>query len=310
MVEIFFGAGTDQTEKHYSTILEAVPVVDNLIEIDTDFSTCTVQCIPNLKLLTDEIGADWYKNDWFTLYQNSVTGGSHTLHIVIDNTDIEITDNTYGNEYVGAVFYGYKLDAYKIWLEHGYVDFRCVMRNYDVNNNLVKEDWSVCMKLQKFSDQTANGTVVIESRKNGSLRNGKKYYDLRMTGGSKTLPWWDQRVRLPGKLKRSGFPIELSGVALNDGLQSRQQIFDTMGEEFDLTINLVSSEQIIPVIFDDLFANMVMVTDYNAYNFESYQRVRLVRESIAIQPRVVKRKSITFKMVNEQKKNEKFNDSL
>jgi hypothetical protein len=310
MIEIFYGAGSDQTEKHYSTKLEAIAVIDNEIEVDSDFSTCTVQCIPNLKFFTDEVGTDWYKNDWFSMYQNKITNGTITLHIIIDNEEIEVTDSTYGSEYDGDEFYGYQFNAYNIWQEHGYIDFRCVMRTYDVFDNLVKEEYTSCMKLQKFSEQMANGTVVIETRKNGSLRNGKKYYNLTITGSSFYLNSWRQRIRLPGKLKRSGFPVELSGVALNDSLQSRQQIFDTMGEEYDLTINLVSSEQILPVIFDDMFANMVMVTDYNVYNFEAYRRVRLLRESISLSPRSVKRKSITFKMVNEQKKNEKFNDQL
>lgn len=310
MIELFNGSTSAQVEKHYSTVRTLIPVVDTSAITEADFNTCEIQCIPALKLLTDEIGADWYKNDWFTLYQNSVTGGSHTLHIVVNGTEVEITDNTYGVEYVGTVFYGYRFDAYSIWQEHGYGSYWAVMRNYDSNDNLVKEVWSVCFKLMKFSDHTANGTVVIETQKSGSLRNGNKYYDLRMSGGARTLSYWQSRVRLPGKLKRSGFPVELKGVTMNNLQQTRQQVFDTMGEEFDLTINLVSGEQILPVIFDDLFSNTVLVTDYNAYNFESYKRLRLLRDSISLQPRVVRRKSFMFKMISDEKKNEKFNDEI
>lgn len=310
MIELFNGSTAAQTEKHYSTVRTLIPVVDNTIEVDTDFVTCTTQCIPSLKLFTDEIGTDEYKNDWFTLYQNTVTGGTHTLAIVVNEVEIAITDDTYGQEYAGNNFYGYRFDAFDIWTEHGYGNYQAVMRAYDSNNNLIKETWSVCMTLQKFTDKTANGTVVIETQKKGILRHGNKYYDLSMPGAVRNLPYWQQRVRLPGKLKRVELPVELMGVVKNDLAQTRLQSFDTMSEAYDLSINLVSSEQIVPVIFDDLFANVVMVTDYNVYNFESYRKVRLVRESISLQPRVVKRKSFTFRMVNEEKKFEKFNDSL
>lgn len=310
MIELFNGSTSAQTEKHYSTVRTLIPVVDTTIEADSDFVTCTVQCIPNLKLFTDEIGDDDYKNDWFTLYQNTPTGGSHTLSIVVDNVEIAITDNTYGQEYAGEVFYGYRFDAYDIWVQHGYGDYSAVMRAYDANNNLIKETWSVCFKLQKFIDKIANGTVVIETQKKGILRHGNKYYDLSMQGVARALPYWSQRVRLPGKLKRAELPVELMGVVRNDLSQTRIQSFDTMTEAYDLDIYLVSSEQILPVIFDDLFANVVMVTDYNLYNFEAYRKVRLVRESISLSPRVVKRKSFKFRMINEEKKFEKFNDSL
>jgi hypothetical protein len=310
MIELFVTPGTVQTEKHYTTIRTLIPVVDTAIEQDLDFSTCTVQCIPNLRMLTDEVGDDWYKNDYFTMYQNSIASGSHEIAIIVNDVEIAVTDDTYGKLYTGVNFTGYRFDAYSIWSEHGYGNYRTVMRTFDVSSSVVKEEWSACFKVELFSDKSANGTVVIESQKNGSLRNGKKYYDLSMPGAQRSLPYWSQRVRLPGKLKRSGLPIELSGVTMNDITQTRKQVFDTMGEAFDLHINLVSSEQILPVIFDDMFANVVMVTDYNVYNFEAHRRLRLLRESIEVQPRVVKRKSFVFKMISDEKKNEKFNDSL
>lgn len=307
MIELFNGSTSAQTEAHYSTIRTLIPVVDTTIETDSDFCTCQVQCIPALKFLTDEIGDDEYNNDWFTMYQNSISGGSHELFIVVNDQEIQVTDNTYGQEYEGANFYGYRFDAYNIWDEHGYGDYYFIMRKYDASANLVETETSATFKLQKFTKQTANGTVAIETRKNGSLRHGKKYHDLSMNVG-KNLQYWTQRVRLPGRLKWAGAPVELSGVVMNNITQTRQQVFDTMTLEYDLEIHLVSGEQILPVIFDDMFANIVYVTDYNVFNFESYKKLRLLRTGIEIKPRVVKRKSFTFKMISEEKKYEKYND--
>ncbi len=309
MIELFNGSTSAQTEKHYSTVRTLIPVVDTTIEVDSEFSTCLTQCIPPLKMFTDEVGSDLYKNDWFSMYQNVLSGGSNELYLVVNDEEIQVTDGTYGDIYDADAFFGYKFFAYDIWTQHGYGSYRAVMRKYDSSGNLIKEEWYPCFQIMKWSEKMANGTVVIESHKNGVLRNGNSYADLTISGPF-FLKNWRQRVRLPGKLKRSGYPIELLGVTMNDLTQTRKQVFDTMGETFDLQINLVSSDQINPVIFDDLFANIVYVTDYNVYNFESYKKVRLVRESIEMQPRVVKRKSFVFKMLGEEKKNEKFNDEI
>lgn len=307
MIELFNGSTSAQTEKHCSTVRTLIPIVTIQSFEDDEFYACVKQCTPPLRMFTDEVGIDLYKNDWFRMYMNKISGGSITLAIVVNGIEIAITDSTYGAEYDGDEFYGYMFTAFAIWTAHGYGNYQAVMRKYDANDNLVKEDWYPCFKIQKYSAKSANGTVVIETRKNGTLRNGNDYSDLTMTGPY-FIQNWSQRIRLPGRLKRSGFPVELSGVTMNNATQTRRQVFDTMGESFDLDIHLVSSEQINPVIFDDLFANIVYVTDYNVYNFESYKSIRLVRESIEFQPRVRKRNSFTFKMINEEKKNEKYND--
>lgn len=309
MIELFNAATSAQTEKHYTTIRTLIPVVNPTADADIDFCTCTKQCVPPLLLFTDEVGTDEFKNDWFTMYQNTVSGGSHTLAIIVNGSEIAITDDTYGKEYDGTYFYGYRFDAYDIWNEHGYGNYQFVMRAYDSGANLLKETYSATFKLMRYRDVSANGTVVIESRKNGKLRHGLDYSNLEVPGGvTRGLPYWPQRVRLPGKLKWAGAPVELSGVVMNDLVHSREQVFDTMNLEYDIEIYLVSSSQILDVIFDDLFANEVYVTDYNVYNFEKYRKLKLLRNSVELQPTSRIRKSFVFKMINQDKKYEKYND--
>ncbi len=311
MVRLWNGSTTTQNQRHYSTKRTFIPTLRRaLTETDQDFCTCKVQCIPCLKLLTDEIGQDKYKNDFFTLFQNSVTGGSHKVFIIVDGIESEVTDNTFGELFNGVNTYGYRFDAYKIWLSfQRYQEFSAVIRNYNSAGAMVQEKYSVCFRLMKYTDKTANGTVRIETRKVGKLRHGNDYTNLEQVSSLvKTPPYWKQQVRLPGSLKLSGNPIELDRLMLNDNEQSSLQIMDRGDLEYDLTINLVSSEQIMDVLMDDLFANMVMVSDYNVYNFEKYRDVRLIRISTELQPRVVKRKSFTFKMKRELSNIEKFND--
>lgn len=310
MIKLFQPSSNLEPAKHYSTRRTNIPVirVDDITQED-EFCTCIMQCIPCLPLLTDEVGTDEYKNDFFRLYQNSIASGSHTVHIVVDEVEIEVTDNTYGTLYNGSAFYGYKFDAFKIWQEHGYGKYSAVIRNYDSLGNLVKTTTSPCFELQKFSDRKANKTVRIETRQSGKLLHGNDYTNLTLSDPSlKALQYWRQQIRLPGNLKMSGITTENDRLVMNDDIRSSLQVLDKMGIEYDLTLERLSVEQAFPVIFDYLFSAPVYVTDYNVYNWTSYRNIRLVKTAIDFQPRIAKRNTFVIKMKREEENIEKFND--
>lgn len=310
MINLFQPASTLEPAQHYSTVRRDIAVVrvEDITQED-EFCTCIMQCIPCLPLLTDEVGTDAYKNDFFRLYQNSITGGTHTLHIVVDGQEIEVTDNTYGTEYDGNFFYGYEFEAHKIWVEHGYGKYSAVMRLYDSLNNLIKTTTSPCFELQKFSDRKANKTVRIETRQSGRLLHGNDYTDLSLrSAGLKTPQYWAQQIRLPGNLKMSGIVVENDRLVLNNDMRTSLQVLDKMGVEYDLTLERLSVEQAFPVIFDYLFSAPVYVTDYNVYNWTKYRNIRLVKTGIEFQPRIAKRNTFVIKMKREEENIEKFND--
>lgn len=305
------GATTPQNPWHFSTIRTLIPVItDPGAGLEEDFCTCIKQCIPALPMFTDEVGTDDFKNDWYRLFQNSITGGSHTVVMYVNGEAINVTDSTYGLLINGITFYGYQFNAYAIYQLHNYPEVYFVMNNFDSLGNLVKTTTSPTFQIKRYTDRAANGTVVIESFQNGQLRHGNNYSDLRYDAGAfnSKLPNWHQRIRLPGKLKWAGAPVQLSGVVVNDSVHSRLQSLDTMDLEYDLELYLLGSVQANPVIFDFMFGNKVLVTDYNVYNYESYVKVSLLRTGIELSPRVRRRKSFVFKMVNADKKYEKFND--
>jgi hypothetical protein len=310
MINLYPGSSNLETAEHYSTKRTGIAVVriDEVTQED-DFCSCIMQCIPCLPLLTDEVGTDLYKNDFFSLYQNSISGGSHTVHIVVDDEEILVTDNTYGKLYNGSAFYGYRFDAVSIWGEHGYGRYSAVLRNFDSLGNLVKTTTSPCYELQKFSGRKANRTVRIETRQSGRLLHGNNYTNLAMSNpAEKTLQYWPQQIRLPGNLKISGLPVENDRLVLNNDLRTSLQILDKMGVEYDLTLEGLSVEQAFPVIFDYLFSAPVYVTDYNVYNWSNYRNIRLVKTAINFTPRVAKRNTFVISMKREEENIEKFND--
>jgi hypothetical protein len=309
MIKLFQPVTFAQIAKHYSTIRESIGVVvKDEPTIEADFCSCIMQCIPCLPLLTDEVGSDQYKNDFFTVYQNTPTGGSHTLHIVVDDEEVEITDSTYGVEYNGEVFYGYRFDAYKIWQEHGYGRYSAIMRAYDSTSNLIKTTESPCYQLDKYGDRTANRTVRIETRQKGKLLHGNNYTDLRLQGSPKPLAFWRQQIRLPGMLKPPKFVTENDRLTLNDDLRSSLQVMDRMVLEYDLILERLSEDQALPVILDYLFANTVYVSDYNVYNWGKYRNVRLIKQEVDNSSRVARRNTLTIKMRREEDNIEKTND--
>lgn len=318
MIEIFQAATTAQTKRHFSTKRTIIPTLELQTASDGDFCTCRYQPVPALKFFTDEVGDDDLKNDFFTLFQNSITGGSHKVFYSTDGweTETEITNNDFGTFYAGSVWCGYNFTAYKIFLQLGYCKFSACIRNYSTGGTvLVQEIYSVDRKLQKFSDIAANKTVVIETRKNGQLRHGADYSTLTLSGGSpKPLAFWPQQIRLNGSLKLADMPTELDRLMLNDNIQSSLQVMDTASFEYDLTVTLHSSDQIMPVLLDDFFANVVYVTDYNVLNFDKnsndrYVKLRLIRQSVGIAPSSNRiRKSFNIKMRRELSNIEKFND--
>lgn len=311
MIELFNGSTTAQSPKHYSTKRTFIPTFElqNQSE-EGDFCVCKLQCIPCLKFFTDEVGTDTRKNDFFTLFQNSIPNGSHKVFYTLDDweTEVEITNNDFGTLYNGTNWYGYEFKAFKVWQQIGYKEFSASLRNYDSSGELVQRKDSACRKLIKYSDQSANGTITIETNKYGILRHGNNYTDLELVGGLKVKNW-RQQIRLAGSLEFAGFPTEATRLMMNDSLQLSRQVFEKGGIEYDLHIVGASAVQVMPVLLDDLFANIVYVSDYNLRNFEVYNKVRILRNSTEVEPsRSRMRKSFKIRVIREESNIEKFND--
>jgi hypothetical protein len=313
MIELFNGSTAVMTDKFFSVKdTSRMSGAEPTTGAEGDFCACRFQCIPDLPFLTDNIGTDTSKNDFFTIFMNLPTGGTIQMYVIIDGVETLLSDATYGSFYNGIVFKGYEFSAFKIWQLFGACTVSAVARAYSSGGYLISELYQNNFKLALYTDRTAHGTITIETLKNGKLRHGADYSNLKLTpsgGAVQFLLGWRQQIRIPGSLKFSGMPIETDRLMLNDKKQSSLQVMDTGTFEYDLTINLVSSDQILPILLDDLFANTVYVSDFNLLNFEIYRKVRLIRQSVDFSPsKRTRRKNFTFKMKRETNDIEKFND--
>lgn len=313
MIELFNGSTTAQNIRHFSTKRIFIPTFElqNQSEEQEDFCVCRMQCVPCLKLFTDEIGVDTRKNDFFFLFQNSITGGSHKVFYSLDEwqTEIEITNNDFGTLLNGTNWFGYEFTAFKIWQQVGYKKFWASLRNYDSSGSEVNRTNAACRKLIKYSDVSAHGTITIETRKSGILRHGNNYSNRQLVSGA-ILKEFRNQIRLDGSFGMSGTPVEETRILLNNQEQTSLQIFKKGSVEYDLNIWLASSEQVMPVILDDMFATQILVTDYNLFNFSKYTKIKVFQKSPAeFQPGTkARRKSFLIKMEREESNIEKSND--
>lgn len=310
-IDLFPTSSSPQPTKHYSGILRGKKVINtqDLVESE-EFCTCITQCIPCLPMFTDKIGTDSRKNDFYSIFQNSVSGGSHEVYIVVNGqVQAEITDGTYGQIFNLTSCFGYRYDAKKIYDNHGFCEWYGYQINKDSLGNIVATETTPCFKIEYFTEKAANRTVRIETQQKGKLLHGKDYSNLTPVAPGKKLPYWRQQIRLPGALILTGMPVENDGVVMNDSIRSRRQILDKMTFEYDLELDLVSADQVLfNVILDYLFSGPVFVTDYNVYNWGTYNNVRLVRTGHSFNASIAKRRSITVKMVREEDNIEKWND--
>jgi len=310
MIELFNGSTLPQNANHFSTKRTFIPTFEiSNGSAEGDFCVCRMQCIPALKFFTDEIGVDSSKNDFFSLFQMSIPGGTHKVYITVeDDEPIEITNDDYGTLYTGSTWVSYEFTAFKIFNEIGYKKFYCTIKNFDGSSAVVATLNSAPRQLIKYSDQSANGTITIETNKNGILRHGNNYSDLVLSGGG-LVKFIRNQIRLSGSLEWSGAPLESTRLMLSGNTQDSLQVFEKMEMEYDLKIVLASAEQVIPVLLDDLFANAVFVTDYNLFNFEKYSRLKVYRTSNDFTAgRSARRKSFVVKVRRAQSNIEKYND--
>lgn len=254
------------TAAYFATKREDIPVVfleDSVT--DPDFCTCIQQCIPCLKVFTDETGSDFWKNDKFQVFLNVASGTTVTYTLFFTDgsgtQEINVTDGTYGTLNDGSsstpAYVMYELDFYKIWdnLGYGEVSFRIASDNGD--GTRIQQVDSPCFKIYRYSDRLANGTVRIETTQSGNILSGNKYGSFQFS----------QQIRLPGSLKFTGNTTESDRLVLNGDIRNQIVVKDQVFPTYDLEIRLASSAQVWFLMFDYLFSGSVKISDYNLYNY-------------------------------------------
>lgn len=254
------------TARYFSGSFLNVRVFSPIIPDESgDFCTCIKQCLPNLPAFTDEIGTDFYKNDKFAIFINTITDGTIRVTLKKDGADnVLLTDNTYGIYSNGgsANYFRFELDFYKVWNGLGYGAYSFLVENLS-GADVIQSVSSPKFELKKFSSKAANRTVRIETLQSGILQHGLTYVNK----SNLSKQQFAQQVRLYGSLTLSGHTIENTSLQLSNDARSQIQIKDQLIPEYTLNLHLLGSRQANFILLDYLFANSVNVSDYNVYNY-------------------------------------------
>ena len=285
------------------------------LSIDEDFCTCAIQCVPNLVVFAGENADDFYNNDKTSLLARSLNlvypagiSASTTLATINNvNTGVKtpLVDVTHGDLIVVNRFYYFIVDWFKIKVALGLGQYKLeYTTTVDLYGQTLDYYCSPTYSLKNYSDKLANGTIRLEIEQTGKLNHSTDFTKMIDAGGKQVE--YSNQIRLPGSLKFEAMNEETDHLTLNGSTRSSYQIKDQIRPTYVLAFHLVSSEQVVYTLFNDLFANPVKVSDYNVYNFVAdvdnysatkYRSIPLIKESSNFEATSKqKRKSFTFNM--------------
>jgi hypothetical protein len=190
------------------------------------------------------------------------------IQLVLAGTDeyetIELTDDTYGTYFelgtmAQASKAGYLVDWGKVATEiskYGLYTFRLVSNFF--GTDIEKETHQYY--LQPYSPTVADGTVRIETIRNGCIEGGVDYSGLN----------WKTQIRLKGKITGER---EIETESYVNTSREEKQIQDKVINKYTLTTKGIQS-----IVFDDLMedgfmANVIKLTDYTIFSYRNIRDV-------------------------------------
>jgi hypothetical protein len=214
----------------------------------------------NYKELAFFGGADEFENDYTSFFVNIVDATDVVRFVLInlkDNTELELTNANQSQ-------YGvYSEDENHKGVK---VNFDDLINNYDTNLREVKfkiqqtvfgtlvTTESHEFVLTQYNPERANGTVRVETINNGRIESGNDYGDLN----------WQRSVRIRGFFGRETPTIVTDNY--QDGERTLRQIQDKIETEYTLETELIPSNIFKGLIYNDMLANSVKISDYNLTN--------------------------------------------
>jgi hypothetical protein len=183
-----------------------------------------------------------------------------------DGQEIELTDDTYGTYFelgtmAQASKAGYLVDWGKVATEvskYGLYTFRLVSNFF--GTDIEKETHQYY--LQPYSPTVADGTVRIETIRNGCIEGGVDYSGLN----------WKTQIRLKGKITGER---EIETESYVNTSREEKQIQDKVINKYTLTTKGIQS-----IVFDDLMedgfmANVIKLTDYTIFSYRNLRDVEV-----------------------------------
>lgn len=253
----------------------AVKVTGNTIPSITDVETndicyCEIECEYTEKVFASDT-TNWWENDKNTfLFQRILDTDTIALELWSDSAKLaDIGDDTYGEYYstfIDAPLYRYFiLDWQKVKNAFGYGYYQVKAQKTIIGSSSTYE--SHLFRLLPYSDRLANRTVRIETYQTGNIISSSFDYSKMLN----ELPnGYYNSYRIKGQFGWRTPKIEVDNF-YNQNYKLKQ-IQDKITDEWTLETNLIPSSISNTLIYDNLLANSVLITDYYLMNNEIYRR--------------------------------------
>jgi hypothetical protein len=259
------------TNDGLAVMLDTAPVIVPPVPIENTVCVCKCEYIEQVFSEVGAIVTGWKNDKTSMLFKKAIAADTITIKLYKGTTSYTITDNTYGTYYAAGslpgqpTYVGFVADWNKIYNALGAGSYYFEVTTVIIGVTTVKQ--SIYYNLQPYSDLAADRTVRIETWNTGSILNSVFDYAGILTGG------WYQSVRLRGKLMPKNPKLVTDNYFDQD--YNLQQIQDKITDEYTLVTYPVPAEISNVLIYDNLLANTVKISDYNIYNEDVIRELSL-----------------------------------
>jgi len=191
--------------------------------------------------------------------------GSFQVFLKPDNgPEIELVNDDYGTLFeLGTMAQnskaGYLVDWSKVAAQTGYYglyEFRLVQNFF--GQSLEKTTHK--FYLRPYSPEAANGTIRIETIRNGCIEGGVDYSGLD----------WKTQIRIPGKITGEK---EIETESYVNTSREEIQIQDKVIDTYTIKTKGVQSIVFEPLMSDGFMSNTILITDYNLFSYRDLRDI-------------------------------------
>lgn len=226
---------------------------------------------------------EWWKNDMSEfLFKRLVA--TDTVDIKLFKDGVEVAD--LNDALNGTFFNGFSSGSAEQQLYVGYlVEWEKVYGNFGSGEYQIKAELDIVgvqttyesrlFMLSLYNDIAANGTVRVESTQNGNIIGDPfDYSDLN----------WYQSRRIPAIFGNATPVYESDFYTTSNPDRKKRQISAKMETEYFLNTKKIGWETVQGLIYNQMLANEILITDYYIKNETIFRRIGVFPSEVGKTP--------------------------
>jgi hypothetical protein len=250
---------------------------------------CECACEYN-ELVFAKVGGEAYENDKTSLlFAKLISTDSIVMKLYKDGLLVDILNaNTYGTYYhsftANALYVGYLIEWEKVFDLEGGGEYQVKIEKTILGQ--LTEIWTHKYSLREFSVEKAHDTVMIETWQTGNIISSEFDYTGLLPSG------WYASQRIRGRFGNKTPKITVDNYMNKD--YKLLQIQDKITNEWSFETELIPISASSLLIYDQLLANTIRISDYNIYSEEVNYNIEVSVSEISEKKMYSKNKNSKF----------------